>query len=82
MNNQNVAELLGEHVASRSDTAALIEGTGSARRETSFGALDDTARRMAAVLERDGVGPGDGVLFFAPPSAALYAALTPGLSGR
>ena len=76
MSGLNVAELLGEHVAERSDTAALIEGTGSARRETSFAALDDAARRMAATLRRDGIGPGDGVLFFAPPSAALYAALT------
>ena len=71
----NVAELLSEPVAARPDAAALIEGSGTKRRETSFAALDAAARRIAARLRRDEVGPGDGVLFFAPPSAALYAAL-------
>jgi olefin beta-lactone synthetase len=71
----NVAALLEESVAVRPRAAALIEGRGSARRETSFAVLDQAARRIAAVLHRDGVRPGDGVLFFAPPSASLYAAL-------
>ena len=71
----NVAELLTSSVAKRATAAALIEGTGSARRETSFAALDLSARRIAALLRRDGIGRGDGVLFFAAPSAAFYAAL-------
>lgn len=71
----NVAELLRGPVSARPDAAALIEGSGARRVETSFVALDQSARRIAGLLRRDGVGPGDGVLFFAPPSAALYASL-------
>jgi acyl-CoA synthetase (AMP-forming)/AMP-acid ligase II len=71
----NIAELLSQSVDARPDVPALIEGSGAARRETSFAALDDSARRMAGLLRRDGIVAGDGVLFFAPPSAALYAAL-------
>ena len=71
----NVAELLAEPVAVRPNAAALIEGAGSSRRETSFATLDAAARQIAGMLKRDGVGPGDGVLFFAAPSAELYAAL-------
>ena len=71
----NVAELLSGPLATRASAAALIEGSGSARRETSFAALDESARRIGATFRRDGIEPGDGVLFFAPPSAALYAAL-------
>jgi acyl-CoA synthetase (AMP-forming)/AMP-acid ligase II len=71
----NIAELLGESVDARPDAPALIEGAGATRRETTFAALDDSARRIAALLRHDGIGPGDGVLFFAPPSAAMYAGL-------
>jgi len=71
----NVAELLRGPVGARPNAPALIERSGTTRVETSFLALDDAARRMAGRLRRDGIGPGDGVLFFAPPSAALYAAL-------
>ena len=74
-NTRNVAELLAEPVAQRANAAALIEGAGTRRRETSFAALDAFARRIAGILRRDGIGPGDGVLFFAPPSAVFYAAL-------
>jgi acyl-CoA synthetase (AMP-forming)/AMP-acid ligase II len=71
----NIAELFSESVAARPDAPALIEGAGASRRETSFAALDDSARGIAALLRHDGIGPGDGVLFFAPPSAAMYAGL-------
>ncbi len=71
----NVADLFAGPVSSYPDAAALIEGGEGSRRETSFRQLDDAARRIASLLRGDGVGPGDGVLFFAPPSAALYAAL-------
>src|SRR5215213_6952993 len=71
----NVAELLTAPATERANAAALIEGTGAKRRETSFAALDASARRIAAVFRRDGIRAGDGVLFFAPPSAALYASL-------
>ncbi|HUQ83879.1 MAG TPA: AMP-binding protein [Gemmatimonadaceae bacterium] len=71
----NIAELLAGPVAERGDAPALMEGTGAERRETSFAALDLAARRIAATFRRDGVGSGDGVLFFAAPSAALYASL-------
>ena len=71
----NVAELLRGPVGTRPNAPALIERSGTKRVETSFLALDGAARRIAGRLRRDGVGPGDGVLFFAPPSAALYATL-------
>lgn len=71
----NVADLFVGPVARYPDAAAVIEGGGGSRRETSFAQLDHAARRIAAMFRRDGIGPGDGVLFFAPPSAALYAAL-------
>ena len=71
----NVADLFAGPVARYPDAAAVIEGGGGSRRETSFAQLDHAARRIAATFRRDGIGPGDGVLFFAPPSAALYAAL-------
>ncbi|HEX6051582.1 MAG TPA: AMP-binding protein [Gemmatimonadaceae bacterium] len=71
----NVAELLGGPVRDHPAALALIEGGAGSRREISFTQLDDSARRIAGLFRRDGVGPGDGVLFFSPPSAALYAAL-------
>src|SRR5215207_5453746 len=71
----NVAELLTGPATERANAAALVEGTGAKRHETSFAALDTSARRIAAVFRRDGIRAGDSVLFFAPPSAALYASL-------
>ena len=71
----NVADLFADPVARYPTASALIEGGGGSRCETSFAALDESARRIASMLRRDGIGHGDGVLFFAPPSASLYAAL-------
>ncbi|MEP7346688.1 MAG: AMP-binding protein, partial [Gemmatimonadaceae bacterium] len=42
---------------------------------TTFAQLDHASRVIAAQLQRDGVRAGANVLFFAPPSRALYAAL-------
>ena len=67
----NVAHLLAGPVAERPDAPALIE----AHRVTTFAQLDLSARRVAALLRARGVGVGDGVLFFEPPSAELYASL-------
>jgi acyl-CoA synthetase (AMP-forming)/AMP-acid ligase II len=71
----NVAELFAASVRRRPNAIALVQGTGAARREIGFAALDARARGMAARLASDGVAPGDAVLFFAAPSIELYAAL-------
>jgi acyl-CoA synthetase (AMP-forming)/AMP-acid ligase II len=71
----NVAELFAASVRRRPQAIALVQGSGTARREISFAALDARARGMAARLASDGVAPGDAALFFAAPSIELYAAL-------
>jgi acyl-CoA synthetase (AMP-forming)/AMP-acid ligase II len=71
----NVAELLAGPVAESPDAPALIEGPLARARTTTFAELDAQARRIAHQFRAVGIGPGDGVLFFAAPSAELYAAL-------
>jgi olefin beta-lactone synthetase len=71
----NVAELLAAPVTSTPDAPALIEGPADRARITSFAELDRQARRIAARFRHAGIGAGDGVLFFAAPSAELYASL-------
>ncbi|AHG89349.1 AMP-dependent synthetase and ligase [Gemmatirosa kalamazoonensis] len=71
----NVAELLAGPVAERPDAPALVERVGGRTRATTFAALDAAARATAALLVARGVRAGDAVLFFAPPSVELYAAL-------
>ena len=70
----NVANLLAGPLADRAQEVALVDGTDHARR-TTFAELDVAARRMSARLRSDGLRAGAHALFFAPPSADLYAAL-------
>jgi olefin beta-lactone synthetase len=67
----NVAALLEGPASERPNAPAIIEASGI----RTFAQLDDRARRIAAMLHASGVTTGDGVLFFEPPSAALYATL-------
>jgi len=67
----NVATLLSAVARERPDAPALVTPRGT----ISFGALDARSSRIAQGLAALGVGAGDGVLFFEPPSIALYASL-------
>jgi olefin beta-lactone synthetase len=71
----NVAELLAGPVSASPDAAALVEGPAEHARVTTFAELDARARAIASRFRAAGIGSGDGVLFFAAPSAELYAAL-------
>ncbi|MBI4346148.1 MAG: AMP-binding protein [Elusimicrobia bacterium] len=71
----NVAEALSEQARLRPDAPAVIDRARGQDRVTTFGELETTARRAAAMLGDSGLERGDAVLVFQPMSAELYAAL-------
>ena len=75
VSNENVALLLAGPLSARASAPALVERVGRRDRVTSFAELDARAWDAAARLAANGVGKGDGVLFFEHPSRELYAAL-------
>lgn len=72
--NPNVAHLLDVPLAQHRDAIAVIDDAREPKRVT-FGQLDVMASTMHGRLCADGLTVGDHVIFFAPPSAQLYAAL-------
>lgn len=73
-NDANVAHLLATPLTRNASAVAISNGTASAH-ATTFAELDAMAWRMFDRLRADGLTAGQHVLFFAPPSAQLYAAL-------
>ncbi len=71
----NVVELLRNHAESHPDMHALVEGVGRRLRHISFGDLELASGRVAALLRKTGLSPGDTVLVFHPMSIELYVAI-------
>jgi acyl-CoA synthetase (AMP-forming)/AMP-acid ligase II len=71
----NVAEILRMHANQSPDQPALVDVFRGRARSTSFGELDQSAGRLAALLRSSGLRPGDTVLVFQRMSIELYVAL-------
>jgi olefin beta-lactone synthetase len=71
----NLASLLSDQARVRPNAAAIIERSGSAKRVTTFGELEENSRRAATLFGRHGIGAGDRVLIFQAMSPELYEAL-------
>lgn len=68
----NVVELLDEACARRPSEVALMWGLPAHGRTLSFGALQERSRRLATLLRRRGLRPGDAVAIAVPLSGPLY----------
>jgi acyl-CoA synthetase (AMP-forming)/AMP-acid ligase II len=66
-----IIEHLLRHARDRTDQPAIVEE----RRQATFGELAELAKQWAGQLDRRGVGPGDTVLVYVPPSIELYGLL-------
>ena len=71
----NLVEVLAEQNRVRPRAAAIVEPLGGRDQTTTFAELDESSRRVAALLRKAGVSAGDPVLIFQPMSAHLYAVL-------
>lgn len=71
----NVVAMLEAQAAIRPDAPAIVDGSGSRARVTSYRELDARTRHGAQLLESLGLKAGDRVLILHPMSAALYVAL-------
>jgi len=69
----NVIEIFGESSRRHPDQIAIADGRAGRERTTTFAGLDRQSRQIAALLLREGLQPGDGVVVFVPMSAELYA---------
>ncbi|HET7527890.1 MAG TPA: AMP-binding protein, partial [Burkholderiaceae bacterium] len=69
----NVIEIFGESSRRHPTQAAIVDGRAGRERTTTFAELDRQSRQIAALLIKDGLQPGDGVIVFVPMSAELYA---------
>lgn len=72
----NVALLLRERVRCMPDSAAIIDERGGQPRAWSFGEFDVAAARLAALLAKEGLRPGETVLVLCPMSGELYLVLS------
>ena len=71
----NITELLRAQAVAYPEGVAIIDSRHGRGRSTSFAALERASTRLAALLLREGLLPGDAVLVFQPMSAELYVAL-------
>jgi acyl-CoA synthetase (AMP-forming)/AMP-acid ligase II len=71
----NLAHTLLEQVRLRPDAPAVIDTHRGRSRVMTFAELDLAATRVARLLVKHGLQPGDAVLVFHPMSAELYVAL-------
>lgn len=69
----NVIEIFEESARRHPGQAAIVDGRAGRERTTSFAELDRQSRQIAALLIKEGLQPGDGVVVFVPMSAELYA---------
>jgi acyl-CoA synthetase (AMP-forming)/AMP-acid ligase II len=68
----NIAELFEQKARACPNGAAIVDVEHGRERTFTFGALNDKAVHVAAVLQTLGVGPGKGVLIFHRMAAELY----------
>ncbi len=66
-----IIERLIRHARERGNQPAIVEE----RRTVTYSELETLTRRWAARLKTRGIGPGDPVLVYVPPSVELYAIL-------
>ena len=71
----NIVDLLLRRVDEMPDTPAIIDSKDGKSRTHSFKALELETRKVAAVFNKYGLGPGDTVLVFYPMSFELYSTL-------
>ena len=71
----NIADLLARQAELRPDTPAIIEGSGRRTKITTYRELERETGRVAAILHRAGLRPGETVLVLTPMSAQLYIVL-------
>jgi len=71
----NIVEILRERARSRPGAPAIIEARRGRDRTVSFADLDRRSAKIASLLGKTGIGPGDRVLVFHPMSADLYTVL-------
>ncbi|HYA66824.1 MAG TPA: long-chain fatty acid--CoA ligase, partial [Burkholderiaceae bacterium] len=64
-----ITELLREHAQERPDHIALVAGDAT----LTYAELDELTDRVAASLQRDGIGPGDTIAICAPASLRYVA---------
>lgn len=69
----NVIEIFGESARRHPGRPAIVDGRAGHERTTSFAELDRESRQIAALLIKEGLRPGDGVVVSVPMSAELYA---------
>ena len=75
----NIIQLLDQAAGHTPDRPAIIDGPLGRERTTTFAELVDRSRRIATLLDRVGVGPGDGLVMLVPMSATLYAVIAAAL---
>lgn len=68
----SIAERLAERARLSPERPALVETHRGRRRSLTYGELADRVARLATVLEKRGLAPGEAVLLFVPMSIELY----------
>ncbi|MDQ3030738.1 MAG: AMP-binding protein, partial [Actinomycetota bacterium] len=71
----NITHVLTRQATERPGCVAIVDGVGRRARRVTFAELVAQSAAAAAMLRRDGLGPGDRVLILVPMSVDLYVAL-------
>jgi len=71
----NIAAVLESRAVQHPNRVAIVEGSGPAKRVTTYQQLHLRASSIGGALRRAGLCPGDAVLVLTPMSAALYQVL-------
>lgn len=69
----NVIEIFQQTARRHASGTAIVSGRSGHEKITTFGELDLRSRQIAALLLKEGLQPGDGVVVFIPMSPELYA---------
>jgi olefin beta-lactone synthetase len=69
----NVIEIFQESARRHASNAAIVSGSAGRESTTTFAELDRRSRQIAALLLKEGLHPGDGVVVLVPMCAELYA---------
>jgi len=68
----NIAEIFEQKARARPNAAAIVDVLHGRERTLTFGGLNDKAAHVAALLQSQGVEPGNGVVIFHRMAAELY----------
>ena len=68
----NIAEIFEQKARARPNAAAIVDVLHGRERTFTFGGLNDKAAHVAALLQSQGVEPGNGVVIFHRMAAELY----------